>query len=191
VAICQIYVAFSLSFFFPFGAPCSRRDVGHGLKTKNSLWCFALDFSVPRNAQKFNKTKHKEVSFLSFKYLLSHTLQRPLPWSVCVLLLLLLFTSKGRAPFRGGGSAAARQRAPLARMHSKLHHLPTTPCLYLASPQSSGVHVPLCGCMTLCPLRKSPRFQSDPTPCRCALPVARCLRLRGRCAAVALLLLAL
>jgi hypothetical protein len=41
---------------------------------------------------------------------------------------------KGAAPFRGGGSAAARQRAPLARVQSKLHQPPTTPCMYLASP---------------------------------------------------------
>jgi hypothetical protein len=53
---------------------------------------------------------------------------------VCVHVCVITSLCKGIVPFRGGGSAAARQRASLARMHSKLHQPPTTPCLYLASP---------------------------------------------------------
>jgi hypothetical protein len=82
---------------------------------------------------------------------------------VCVCVITSL--CKGIVPFHGGGSAAARQRAPLARMHSKLcpsaahHALPV-------SGQSSVVHVPLCRCVScaLCELRNSPRSQLNPTP---------------------------
>jgi hypothetical protein len=51
----------------------------------------------------------------------------------------LLHFVRGQLRSAGGGQhcprgAGARQRAPLARMHSKLHQPPTTSCLYLASP---------------------------------------------------------
>jgi hypothetical protein len=50
----------------------------------------------------------------------------------CVCYYLPL---QGDSPVpQGGGGEQRRQRAPLARMHSKLHQPPTTPCLYLASP---------------------------------------------------------
>jgi hypothetical protein len=62
---------------------------------------------------------------------------------VCVITSLC----KGIVPFRGGGGASAGQRAPLARMHSKLHQPPTTPCRYISG-QSSGMHVPLCRCVS-------------------------------------------
>jgi hypothetical protein len=86
---------------------------------------------------------------------------------VCAILL----------PARGGRAAAARQRATLTRTHSKLHQPPTTPCLYLASPASSVVHVPLCRCVrcALCENLRAPN--RTPHPSRCALPAARCLHL--------------
>jgi hypothetical protein len=52
---------------------------------------------------------------------------------VCVITSLCM----GTVRFRGGGRAAARQRAPLAHMHSKPHQPPTTPCLYFGAFRTS------------------------------------------------------
>jgi hypothetical protein len=76
---------------------------------------------------------------------------------------------KGIAPFRGGGSAAARQRAPLARMHSELQQ-PCTAAHHAmpVSGQSSVVHVSLWRCENL----RAPN--RTPHPSRCALPAVHC-----------------
>jgi hypothetical protein len=60
---------------------------------------------------------------------------------VCVLLLPFA-SLQGDSPVPRGGAV----RAPLARVHSKLHQPPTTPCLSLASP-AWWLHVPLCRCV--------------------------------------------
>jgi hypothetical protein len=52
----------------------------------------------------------------------------------CVVAPLCKGQSRSAGAALPRDRAAARQRAPLARMHSKLHQPPTTPCLYLASP---------------------------------------------------------
>jgi hypothetical protein len=114
-----------------------------------------------------------------FHRLLSPGLSPRRPWlCACVRAPLPPFAARGwiLAPFRGGGSTAARQHAPLARMHSKrapsaAHHaLPV-------SGQSSVVHVPLCRCVScaLCENLRAPN--RTPHPSRCAMPAVRCLHL--------------
>jgi hypothetical protein len=62
-------------------------------------------------------------------------------------------------------SAAARQRAPLAHRHSsKPHQPPTTPCRACIWPVQRGARLTFLSLCKLCPLRKSPRSQSNPTP---------------------------
>jgi hypothetical protein len=124
------------------------------------LWALCAEKLI-RNAQKPNKTKRKE-SALKKKY--PPPLQRPLPWSVCVVLLLFLFTSKGRAPFRGGG-----QRCRTAARSTRPHALQAPSAAHHALPVSGQSTVqrsarPALWLYELCPLRKSPRSQSGPAP---------------------------
>jgi hypothetical protein len=66
---------------------------------------------------------------------------------------------------------------------SPISHPPRPACIW---PVQRGARPTLSLCK-LCPLRKSPRSQSNPThPSRCALPAALAVSIsRGRCAAVA------
>jgi hypothetical protein len=90
VAICQIYVAFN--FFL-------RRPLG--------VWCCVY----VRGAAK-KKPTGPQVHLLNTKSQTHPPTHRL--FFVCVSSLC-----KETTPFRGGGSAAARQRAQLARMHCK------------------------------------------------------------------------
>jgi hypothetical protein len=71
---------------------------------------------------------------------------------------------KGIVTSRGG------QRAPLARMHSKLHQTPTTPCLNLASPSWCTSH---CVVVEAVPSAKISALPIEPH----TLVAALCLRL--------------
>jgi hypothetical protein len=108
---------------------------------------------------------------------------------VCVCAVASFCTALMPAvPFRGGRRAAveraaARQRAPRARMQSKLHQPPTTPCLYLAHLARCMSHFVV---VQAAPSAKISALPIEPH----TLVVAICLRLavsisRGQCAVVA------
>jgi hypothetical protein len=73
------------------------------------------------------------------------------PVYLCVVCVTVCCNAplQGDSPVPRGGGAAARQRAPLARMRSKLHQPPTTPCMYLASPAQCTSHFVLCRCVSV------------------------------------------
>jgi hypothetical protein len=90
-----------------------------------------------------------------------------LAWGVWVCVWVFTSLCTGFVPFRGGGSAAARQRAPLARASghalqapSAAHHALPAACIW---PVQRGARLTLSLC-ELFPPRISPRSQSNPTP---------------------------
>jgi hypothetical protein len=85
---------------------------------------------------------------------------------VCITSLCPL---QGASAVPRGGSAAARPRAPLARMHSKPHQPsaarpPTTPCLYLASPAWCTSRFCRCVSCALCENLRAPNWLACPVP---------------------------